>query len=325
MEEWTQEKILALARGFMESRILLTAAQLNLFSLLQERPLDSMEVADRCQADKRAMTILLDALAAVGLLTKVGETYRCEESVRPWLVENTPHTILPMVLHAVNLWTRWSNLTTIVAGAQVAERSGDDWLRSFIGAMHVVGAPQADRIVAQINPAKARQLLDVGGASGTYTLAFLRAVPEMQATLFDRLEVVEMARERLETAGVLDRVRLVAGDFYVDPLPGGHDLALISAIIHQNSPEQNEALFTKVLHALQPGGRIVIRDHVLGPDRTTPRSAAIFAVNMLTGTSGGNCYTFEEIREGLNRAGFQRVGLLAADTRMDGLIEAFKP
>jgi SAM-dependent methyltransferase len=325
MEEWTQEKILALARGFMESRVVLTAAQLNLFSLLQNGPLGSTEVADRCQADQRAMTILLDALAAMGLLTKVGETYRCEESVGPWLVENAPHTILPMVLHAVNLWTRWSNLTTIVAGAQVAERSGDDWLRSFIGAMHVIGAPQADRIVAQINPAKARQLLDVGGASGTYTLAFLRAAPEMQATLFDRLEVVEMAREQLGAAGMLDRVRLVAGDFYVDPLPGGHDLALVSAIIHQNGPEQNEALFRKVLHALQPGGRIIIRDHVLGPDRTTPRSAAIFAVNMLTGTSGGNCYTFEEIREGLSRAGFQRISLLAADTRMDGLVEAFKP
>ena len=56
-----------------------------------------------------------------------------------------------------------------------------------------------------------------------------------------------MARERLAEAGMLDRVRLVAGDFYEDELPGGHDLALLSAIIHQNSPEENVELFRKVL------------------------------------------------------------------------------
>jgi predicted O-methyltransferase YrrM len=228
------------------------------------------------------------------------------------------------VLHAADLWRRWSKLTEIVGGARVGQRSPAAVQRAFIGAMNASAATQADHIVSLVAPGPAHNLLDVGGASGTYTLAFLRAVPDMRATLFDRPAVVEMARERLGAAGVLDRVTLVPGDFYQDPLPPGHDLAFVSAIIHQNSPEQNVELFRKVLAALGPGGRIVVRDYVLSPDRTSPKSGAIFAVNMLTGGAGGNCYTYEEIKDALSQAGFTRVNLMQPGTHMDGLVEALK-
>ena len=110
---------------------------------------------------------------------------------------------------AARLWRSWSDLSAAVAGPGAAETSPEAGLRAFIGAMHAVGAPQAGRIVTLAGPGKARRLLDVGGASGTYTLAFLQAVPEMRATLFDRPEVVEMARKRLQEAGVLNRTTLV--------------------------------------------------------------------------------------------------------------------
>jgi predicted O-methyltransferase YrrM len=147
----------------------------------------------------------------------------------------------------------------------------------------------------------------------------------MRATLFDQPPVIEMARKRLAEAGVLDRVTLIPGDFYADELPSGHDLAFVSAIIHQNSPEQNSELFKKVLRSLQPGGRIVLRDHILEPDRTEPISGAVFAVNMLLATEGGNTYTFEELEGGLTQAGFVRVRLIQKGEHMDGLVEGFKP
>jgi hypothetical protein len=118
---------------------------------------------------------------------------------------------------------------------------------------------------------------------------------------------------------------LVAGDFYRDELPGGHDLAFISAVIHQNSLDQNIALFSKVFRALVSDGRIVVRDHIMAPDRTKPKDGAIFAVNMLLSTSGGGTYTYEEVREALMRAGFARIQLIQSGERMDGLVEAFKP
>ncbi len=323
------EKILKLGRDFMECRILLSGAELNLFTLLGREPLTARDASARIGADLRALTILLDALAAMGLLVKEEESYCCADGVAPLLSDDSPGSILPMVLHMAHLWRRWSGLTAMVKGIHRKEEEelfrGPGEMRAFIGAMHVVAGPQAAKIVRAVDPASAKALIDVGGASGTYTIAFLRAVPEMKATLFDRPEVVEMARERFEKEGLLDRVTLVTGDFYRDELPPGHDLAFVSAIIHQNSLEENAELYAKVFRALEKGGRIVIRDHVMEPGRTRPRNGAVFAVNMLTGTSDGGTYTFAEIREGLSRAGFTRIRLFKTGEQMDAMVEAFKP
>ncbi len=324
------ERVLRLAQGFMETRILLSAAELNLFTLLSRIPLAASEAARRIGTDARALAFLLDALVAMGFLAKTEQTYHCESPVSRLLAEDSPDSILPMVLHVNSLWQRWSCLTDVVRGTDASanefqfERNIDE-LRAFIGAMHVVAEPLAKAIVAAVEPGLARALLDVGGGSGSYTIAFLRAVPQMKATLFDLPPVVEMARERLIREGLLDRTSLVAGDFHRQEFPPGHDLVLISAIIHSNSPEQNLGLYRKAFRALDHGGRILVRDHVMAPDRAHPKDGAIFAINMLVGTQGGGTYTYGEIKSGLVKAGFVRVRFLRQGEHMDGIVEAFKP
>ncbi len=324
------EELLRLANNFMESRVLLSAAELNLFTVLNSGPLSAREVAARINANLRALMILLDALSAMGLLSKQDDTYQCTNPASSFLSAAVPNSVLPMVRHAAHLWKRWGNLTDVVEGT-LTSKDGDrlsrspEELRAFIEAMHVIAAPRAQEIVAASNPGSSKALLDVGGASGTYTIAFLRTIPEMKATLFDKPEVIEMARERLGKEGMLDRVTPVPGDFYRDELPAGNDLAFVSAIIHQNSPKQNLDLFTKVFRSLNRGGRILIRDHVMEPDRICPKEGAIFAINMLLGTPGGRTYTFEEIKTGLSQAGFTAICLLKKGEHMDALVEAFKP
>ena len=326
----TPEEILRMTQGFMESRILLSAAELNVFSILRKAPLSAREVAERTGGDVRALSAVLDAVAAMGLLMKREDKYRCDDAIASLLAEDAPASVLPMVRHMASLWPRWSRLTDVAKGIPVRDDEFDfsrdeEEMRAFIGAMHAIGAPLAKRIVASIDPGASSALLDVGGGSGTYTIAFLRAVPAMKATLFDLPEVIEMARERLNQEGLLDRVRLVAGSFYDDEFPGGHDLVLISAIIHSNSPEENLDLYKKAFRSLEPGGRILIRDHVMEPDRVRPRAGAIFAINMLVGTPGGGTYTYEEIEAGLKMAGFSRIRLLRQGEQMDAVVEAFKP
>jgi precorrin-6B methylase 2 len=330
MNRVTPEAVLDLARNFMESRILLSGAELNLFTILTPVPLSAHEVASRIKADLRALTILLDALAALGFLVKRGEAYQCPPSLCSFLSAESSDSVLPMVLHMAHLWWKWSGLTSLVRSSNSRDEmatssQGANELRAFIGAMDVIASQLAPQIVAAVNPGSSTTLLDVGGASGTYTLAFLQAAPEMKATLFDSPEVIEIARQRLREVGVLDRVTLVAGDFYRDEFPRGHDLAFVSAVIHQNSPEQNLDLFVKVFRSLVPGGRIVIRDHIMEPNRTHPKEGAVFAVNMLLSSSGGRTYTYDEIKAGLAQAGFVSIRLLQKGEHMDGLVEAFKP
>jgi hypothetical protein len=312
----------------MECRVLLTGAELNIFKHLA-KPISCREVASRQGWHERALAVVLDALTAIGLVVKQNNLYHTDPDLMPFLLPDSPKSILPMIRHAATIWHNWSNLTRIVSetgkveGESAIYQNEED-RTAFIGAMHVVARAHAPEIVKTIDPGPARRLIDVGGASGTYTIAFLEACPEMSATLFDLPGVVEMSRKRIQEAGLMDRVTITAGDFYKDPLPPGHDLALLSAIIHMNSVEQNIDLYRKIGDALVPGGRIVIRDHVMKPDKTAPRSGALFAVNMLVGTPGGGTYTYEEIKTGLVAAGFGQVQLIQEADQMMGLVQAFK-
>ena len=326
----TPEELMKLSRDFMGSRILFTGAELNIFDILNQTHLTVQEISDKIHTDIRATTILLDALAALGLLVKNIDAYQCNSSLAPYLSNDDPNSVMPMILHASHLWYRWSHLTDIVKGEAIpGSEKGSSFsgaeLKAFIGAMHAVSAPHAEPVISGINPDRSKVLLDLGGASGTYTIAFLKNVPEMKATLFDLPEVIELARERLEKEGMLNRVTLVGGDYLRDEIPQGHDLAYLSAVIHSNSPEQNLNLYKKVFRSLISGGRVIIRDHVMESDRTSSQTGAIFAVNMLVATEGGRTYTFDEIRTGLSQAGFNNISLINKSDRMDAIVEACKP
>lgn len=320
------QDILSLARNFMECRVLLTGAELDIFTHLAE-PLSSQALAEKQGWHERPLTVVLDALCALKLLVKKNGLYRTKPDLLAFLSSNSPQSVLPMVRHAATIWANWSNLTSIVTETGQADKlparfQGEDQ-KAFIEAMHVIGRLHAPAIIKAIQPGDARRLLDIGGASGTYTIAFLEESPHICATIFDLPEVIEMARVKIMEAGLKDRVEFVSGNFYTDPLPPGHDLAFLSAIIHQNSPDQNLALFRKIAAGLKPQGRLVIRDHVMEDDKTAPKSGAIFAINMLVGTPGGGTYTFEEIKSGLIEAGFKKIRIVQEKDDMMGLIEAF--
>jgi hypothetical protein len=108
-------------------------------------------------------------------------------------------------------------------------------------------------------------------------------------------------------------------------LPSGADLAWVSAIIHQNSREENRALYRRVAEALGGGGQIFIRDFVMDDSRTVPAAGALFAVNMLVATPGGNTYTLSEIREDLESAGFTDVQLVRRDNGMHSVVRGRRP
>lgn len=329
-QEWTRDDLLILGRGFMVPRIFLTAAELDLFTKLKNKALTVDELCSTEGWDRRGLTILMDALAAEGLLFKVPDgKYSLPEPVAKYLVRDEEDSILPMILHGCHLWQSWSNITRIVTTGEnpyPAERKTQpkEETEAFIEAMDVVGRLVAPIIAASLDLLAYSKMLDVGGGPGTYTIAFLSQAPHMTATLFDLPEVVEIGRERLIKTGLIDRVRIVAGDYSKDDLPPGHDLALLSAVIHSNSRERNRDLFRNVYQSLDQGGTILIRDHFMDPTRTFPAAGAMFAVNMLAATTGGNTYTFEEVKEDLESVGFKDVRMIREGQNMDQLVSAVK-
>jgi ubiquinone/menaquinone biosynthesis C-methylase UbiE len=326
-EGWTPESLSEVVRGFHGACVVIAGAELDVFTILHATPLDAARLATRLNADSRAMAVLLDALAALGLLTKGGGVYRVPDEVARMLAEAGDQSTLGMTRHMGNCLRRWARLAEVVLSGrpiedEVSVRGGQEDLASFIRAMHEVSTPMAVPLVESLGPLRFNHLLDLAGGSGTWTIPLLRRNPAATATIFDLPEVIPMAETRMRDIGLSGRVRLVAGDYNRDDLPGGHDLAWVSAIVHQNSREQNRALFRKVCAALVPGGRILIRDIVMEESRTAPAMGALFAVNMLVATPGGGTFTFEELRQDLQASGFRDVAFLRRGEAMDSVVEA---
>jgi len=314
--------------NFWASRIILTAAELDVFTLLDKGPLTSSMLAHQIGSDPRATDRLLNSLVALDFLEKGEDLFSLSPKGKP-LSSLHPQTILPSILHFSGLWQSWSQLTSVVKEGKPAKRGNTEMdhnrRKAFIGAMDVAGRDLSIRLADAFDGSRFNRFLDIGGASGTYTIAFLRKNPQMTAVLFDLPPVIPIARERMEAEGLADRVVLSAGDFNKDALPSGCDLALLSAIIHQNSSAENYCLFAKIFAALDPGGALLIRDFIMDSSRTTPKGGALFALNMLVNTAAGDTYTFAEVSETLQKAGFVDVKLLRGQDQQDDIVTAEKP
>jgi len=323
-------RVLQMMGGFREACVIGSAAELGLFDWLHAVPSTADEVAAELRLDRRATRMLLDAVAALGLLTVAEGKYTLPDTLAPWLTAAAPRTIIPMILHTMNIMRLWAQLPWVTQSGRPAQRipsirgaAADR--AAFVAAMHSISGPLAGPVVAKLQPQGIGHLLDVGGASGTWTLAFLDALPQARATIFDLPDAIEQARTRLKTSPHASRVDLVAGDFYADELPAGVDYAWVSAIIHQHDRAHNRRLFAKVFRALAPGGRIGIRDFVMQGDRLEPRDGALFAINMLVNTETGGTFTYEEIAADLQAEGFVNPRLAVPSEDMNAIVEAERP
>ncbi|MBI2843512.1 MAG: methyltransferase domain-containing protein [Armatimonadetes bacterium] len=310
-----EDRIWEMARGFQSSRILLTAVELGVFPALGSGPRTSEEVAAMLRTDPRATDRLMNALVALELLVKEGNLFGNSPEAQEVLVPGGPDYMGGALMHTVNMWDSWSTLTEAVRrGTSVLVREGEaraDWVVPFIAAMHYHSSRGADDIVGLIDLDGVERVLDVGGGSGVYSIAFCRAKPALRAVVFDLPDVVGLTEKYVQQAGMSGRITTASGDFHADEFGGGFDLVFLSAIIHMNSPEENIRLFKKCRRALREGGRIVVQDFIVEESRVSPPHGAIFALNMLVATPSGDTYTEAEVTAWLQAAGF------APPTRID--------
>jgi (2Fe-2S) ferredoxin/precorrin-6B methylase 2 len=297
-------------RAYMESRALLSALELDVFTAVGNGATAS-EVAEKISTHPRATEMLLNALTAMGLLVKQQGVFRDSPATARYFAEGSKDNARPGLIHIANIWHRWSNLTesvrlgTAVEHEEMAAR-GDDWTEPFIAAMHRNASERAPLVVEAVG-APGERLLDVGGGSAAYSIAFARAHENLHATLLDLPAVLLIAQRHIREAGLTGRIDTRPGDLRRDRLGTGFNTILVFAICHMLSPEENQDLLRRCFEALEPGGRVVIQDFILEPDKTAPKQAALFALNMLVGTPAGSTYSHEEYSSWLRAAGFHDV------------------
>jgi 2-polyprenyl-3-methyl-5-hydroxy-6-metoxy-1,4-benzoquinol methylase len=305
-------RILDMVYAFRPARVLLTSFELGIFTAIGDSPKESREIAQTLGTSERATDRLMNVLCGMGFLKKKGSRFLNTPLTARYLVKDTPD-YLAGLMHQVDLWKTWSTLTQAVReGSSVTVRGeigdrGSGWLEAFIEAMHMRAQGQAGIVARLINLRGVRRVLDVGGGSGAFSMAFVRTKKGVQAVVFDLPQVTVLTRKFLEGEGLTNSIKTTDGNYETDSLGSGFDVVFLSAIIHSNSAEVNRLLFKKANDALTPEGRLVVLDHVMREDRTAPLAGAFFSLNMLVGTKAGDTYTESEIRQWMTEAGFKYI------------------
>ena len=150
-----------------------------------------------------------------------------------------------------------------------------------------------------------QRMLDLGGGSAAYSIAFAQANPRLRVDVLDLPAVLPLTQDYIRRAGLEARIQTRPGDLRTDAFGQGYDLALMSAIAHMFSPEENRDLLRRIYQALAPNGRLVLQDFILEPDKTSPSFAVLFSLNMLVNTRGGASYSETEYEAWLRGAGFR--------------------
>jgi 3-hydroxy-5-methyl-1-naphthoate 3-O-methyltransferase len=291
-------------RGFMPSRAMLTALELDVFTAIGDGA-SAQQIAPKIPATVRGLEMLLNALVSLKLLEKRAGIYTNTPVSARFFVEGTPDSARTAQLHIANLWKRWSALTEAVKTGTATPRDEERPVISFIAAMDHTARGRARAVVQAVEVNGTKRMLDLGGGSGAYSIAFAKAAPSLRADIVDLPEVLPITQEHIRRAGLADRISTRAGDMMTVPLQAGHyDLVLLSAICHMYSPEENQQLFRRAYAALAPKGRLIVADFILDPEKTAPRFGALFALNMLVNTRAGASYSEPEYDAWLKAAGF---------------------
>lgn len=302
---WTR-RINQMAWGFKNSAILLNAIRVGIFESLGNEARTAAEVAADRDLDARAVETVLNALVALEIVRKDGDRFSTEEGARDLLLADSPRTLKSIMGHNLYMMRGWSHLEDVLrTGEPVPGRPRDEQqMRDFILGMENISRQSSRDVLERIDMGRFRRLLDLGGGPATAAITFAQAHPEMNCVVYDLEGPIGIADEQIAAAGLADRITTRVGDFHEDDVPGGFDCVYIANIIHMMDDAATLALLRKARGALEPGGRLLLKDFFLDESRTAPVDAATFSVNMLVNTRGGKTYTLGETRALLREAGF---------------------
>lgn len=331
------EGLMRLTTGLWASQTLAAAEQLGLCTFLSaQRGATVTEVAAGLDIKERPAEILLTACAALGLLSREGIRFVNTAMAEAYLVRGGRYYLGDYVRMLTEyVYPGWMRVTDAIradAPARVITHEQQGIFEAgtrpkvFWDGLYPLSALTARALAEVVDLSDARSLLDVGGGAGAFAVELCQRYPELRVTLFDLAFVCEHSAEKVEQLGLAGRIGVHPGDFFAEPeLPGGHDVILLSMILHDWDEPRNTQLLAKCFQALPSGGRLVISELLVDDEKTGPLDAALMSMNMLVGTWGRN-YTVAEYSEWLRKAGFERLSTVRFTAPgANGAVIAVKP
>jgi hypothetical protein len=319
--------IMRTAFGFWESKVLLTAVEMDLFTLLGPGSMTAKEIEKKLSLHPRGTYDFLDALVSMGFLDREGDgpggLYKNTETTRHFLDKNGD-SYVGGILEMLNtrLFKYWDDLGDALRTGQpqneikhsrksmFEELYADiPRLEQFMGAMTGLSRQNFIALAQKFDFSRYRTLCDVGGAAGVLSIAVAEKHRNLACTSFDLPVVEPIAKRSIERAGMSDRIKTASGDFFKDPLPKA-DVITMGMILHDWNLEKKKHLIRSAYEALPPKGAFIAVENIIDDARRENTFGLLMSLNMLIEFGDAFDFTGADFREWCGEAGFREFEVL---------------
>ena len=321
-------KIMQVGTGFMATKTLLTAVNMELFTILAKRELTGAEIQLKLGLQQRSLYDFLDALVALGFLKRKGlkesSSYSNAEDTDLFLDKNK-QSYIGGILEMCNnrLYPFWNDLEeglktglpqneTKDGGKPIFEEVYADpkKLREFVSAMGGVQMGNFMEFAKIFDFSNYKTLCDIGGAGGFLAAHVSIKNQHMQCSSFDLPAVEPFAQENIKNLGLEGKVKVLSGDFFTVDFPKA-DIITMGNILHDWGRGDKKMLIKKAYDALPKGGALVIIENIIDDNRSENAFGLLMSLNMLIETSEGYDFSAADFSELSKEAGFKEISILA--------------
>lgn len=327
------ENINELARMFWYSAILRAGIRLDVFSILDKHALTYEELAESIGASPRFVHAFVDSCVVLGVLGQSENRYSNSHLTSSFLVKGKREYVGDHALHHTNTWASWGRLDEVIKEGKTLlpfETGFVDtatyWTNYMMGQHNRAASGQADQLVRNVDLSGKRKLLDLGGGTGSYSIALCDANPGLDAVVADQREPLEIAGPLVKEHKLEGRITLLEGDFFERDLGTDYDVVLISGVVLIKPEEACRRLFKLANDLLEPGGMIIVQDYIRmddSPEREKLDTLENMYVLVAFDPGAAN-REGEELASWIRDAGFKNTQLIPVPTQLS-IITAEKP
>jgi hypothetical protein len=291
--------------------------EFDFFTWLEKNPSCFTEICQELGIAERPADVMLTLFRANGFITKEGEIFKLTETGKTFLTSHSPSSLLPYYSAPFATKQTTQDFIHVLRTNQPSnwETSSKNWhesmeddafAESFTEKMDCRGRYLGTMLAKNLPLDGFTHLLDIGGSSGIYACCFVEHNPQLKATIFEKPPVDKWSRKAIEKRGLSDRVSVLGGDMFTDPYPTDCDVHLLSHVIHDWDYPEVEKLVQQSFDALPSGGMLMIHGAHVNEAKDGPLSVAEYSTLLVLCTQG-KCYSFGELKECLEKVGFDSV------------------
>lgn len=310
MTPLTPDPIFQIASGFMAAKHLFVASEVGLFETLAAGPATLEELAQRLEMPPRTTRILADAMVTLGFVGRQQDRYCNGPIAEAFLTDGATTDMRPFLRFWNGIsYPLWENLGEAMRTGQAQRFRGmtPEQFTTFSTGIEAITSGTALSLAVTYPFDTHRQILDLGGGTGSFLAAILHHYRNLKTTLYELPSVARLAREQLADDRAAAQITIVEGDFFVDPIPTDHDAIILANVLHLFSPEHNLELLRRIRSHVPDGARLLLVDFWTDPTHTQPMFATLMAGEFMLVSSEGDTYSEADVTGWLAQTGWQRL------------------